>query len=356
VLSKLNEHVMAKPSKKEEIRARNLFRTYLRVTLLIQSRLLERAGRRSVGGIFCSQRMFRWIATGFCICAGMWSASCAFASDPAAAPVMALAGAPGDALPDAPVPQAPVTEKGMPVAILKDQIAIWTSPVRIRTHDLIWLLPLGAATGVTLATDTDTMREVSRDRTFNKDSVNASNYLLGSEIAIPVGLYGVGLFKNNSHARETGILSGEALADGIVVQEVTKVIFRRERPLYNNAAGDFFASNVGTSGSFPSSHSMLAWALAGVVAGEYPSRWVQVGVYSLATSVSLTRVLGQEHFPSDVLVGGAAGWLIGHYVFEKHQTHHVTHRLQLKHSDGRQCRDYCSGLSAPCLECGPHHD
>lgn len=59
-----------------------------------------------------------------------------------------LIGAPGDGLPDAPVAQAPVTERDMPIAILKDQIVVWTSPVRIRTHDLIWLLPLRAAAGV----------------------------------------------------------------------------------------------------------------------------------------------------------------------------------------------------------------
>jgi membrane-associated phospholipid phosphatase len=134
-------------------------------------------------------------------------------------------------------------------------------------------------------------------------------------------LYGVGLFKSDAHARETGILSGEALADSVVLDQVTKIIFRRERPLYNNAAGDFFSSNAGKNNSFPSSHSMLAWTIAGVTAGEYPSRWVQLGTYSLATSVSLMRVLGQEHFPTDVLVGGAAGWLIGHYVFKKHSVH-----------------------------------
>jgi membrane-associated phospholipid phosphatase len=179
---------------------------------------------------------------------------------------------------------------------------------------------------LTLTTDTDAMRDVSRDRSFNKANVNASNALLGSEIAIPLGLYSVGLFKGNLHARETGILSGEALADGVIVEEVAKVIFRRERPLYNNAAGDFFASNVGTNGSFPSSHSTIAWTLAAVVAGEYPSKWMQLGVYSMASSVSLTRVLGQEHFPTDVLVGGATGWLIGHYVFRKHRLHHETIR------------------------------
>ena len=228
---------------------------------------------------------------------------------------------PGDTLPDAPNAQMPMTEKGLPLAILKDQVAIWTSPVRIRAHDLIWLLPLGAATGVTLATDTDAMQDLSRNPSFNKDSVNASNALLGSEIAIPVMLYGAGLFKGDAHARETGILSGEALADSVVLDQVTKIIFRRERPLYNNAAGDFFSSNAGNNKSFPSSHSMLAWTIAGVTAGEYPSKWVQLGAYSLATSVSVMRVLGQEHFPTDVLVGGAAGWLIGHYVFKKHSVH-----------------------------------
>ena len=245
------------------------------------------------------------------------------ATDGSAEIVTAYADASGDDLPDAPTPppQRAVTEKGLPLSILKDQIPIWTSPSRIRIHDLTWLLPLGAAIGVTLATDTDTMREVSRDRTFNKDSVNASNALLGGQIAIPVGLYSVGLLNGNAHARETGILSGEAFADGVIVDQIVKVIFRRERPLYNNAAGNFFVSNLPTSGSFPSSHSTNAWTLAGVVAREYPSKWVQLSVYSIASGVSLTRVLGQEHFPSDVLVGGAAGWLIGHYVSKKHHPH-----------------------------------
>jgi membrane-associated phospholipid phosphatase len=225
---------------------------------------------------------------------------------------------PDQSLPAAPSPHKPVTEKGLPLAIIKDQIPIWTSPVRVRPHDLIWLLPLGAATGVTLATDTDTMRQISHDRTFNKNNVNVSNPLLGGEIAVPVVLYGVGLFKADAHARETGLLSGEALVDSVVVEEVTKIIFRRERPLANNAEGDFFTSGNGTGSSFPSSHSALAWSAAAVLGGEYPSKWVQLGVYTVATGVSVTRVLGQEHFPTDVLVGAAAGWLIGHYVFTKH--------------------------------------
>jgi hypothetical protein len=268
--------------------------------------------------------VFGWWTLYICILTGSCPAEYAFASDLQIA-AQGPSVSPDEALPDAPEAQSSLTEKRLPLAILKDQIPIWTSPVKVRTHDLIWLVPLGAATGIALAIDTTVMRDVSHDRTFNKDNVNVSNTLLGSEFAIPVGLYSVGVFKHDAHARETGILSGEALADSVVVVEVSKLIFRRERPLYNDAAGDFFAPNVGRSGSFPSSHSMLAWTMAGVVAGEYPAKWVQIAVYSIASGVSLTRVLGQEHFPSDVLVGATVGWLIGHYVFDKHQLRPLVH-------------------------------
>jgi membrane-associated phospholipid phosphatase len=54
------------------------------------------------------------------------------------------------------------------------------------------------------------------------------------------------------------------------------------------------------------------------LADEYPSLLNRLLIYSAATGVSLTRVVGQQHFPSDVVVGSAAGWLIGHYVFKRH--------------------------------------
>ena len=124
---------------------------------------------------------FRRLLLSFCLCSGLSVALCAYASEPSPKPLMPPSDAPADGLPDAPEQQVPVTEKGLPLAILKDQRAIWSSPVRIRTHDLIWRFPLGAATGVTLPTDTYDAR-TTRDPGFNKDSVNASNALLGGRL------------------------------------------------------------------------------------------------------------------------------------------------------------------------------
>ena len=142
--------------------------------------------------------------------------------------------------------------------------------------------------------------------------------LIGGFIAAPVALYGFGHFHQNEHARESGLLSGEALLDGLVVEQGMKLIFWRERPNVDNARGKFFQSSAGLDSSFPSSHSVVAWATAAAIATEYPRPWTQILVYSAATGVSVTRLLGQQHFPSDVLVGSAAGWLVGRYVIHHH--------------------------------------
>ncbi len=215
-----------------------------------------------------------------------------------------------------------VTVGNTPFHILKDQAAIWTSPVHIRTNDLVWLVPLAGATGAAIATDHHTMASVvSHDPGFNQTNINFSNGLLGGILFVPAVLF-LGDFNDGAHEREAGILGGEAIIDGVIVEQGMKLIFWRERPDVDNARGLFFQGSAGANSSFPSTHSTLAWATAAVVAGEYPKVWTQIAVYTMATGVSLTRVLGQEHFPSDVLVGSAAGWLIGHYVYRsRHQYH-----------------------------------
>jgi len=229
-------------------------------------------------------------------------------------------------VPDAPKPQvsasnnAPsadaVTLRNTPLHLLHDQGGIWSSPFRISGDDMKFLLPLAVATGAAMATDTRAMTQVVPiNASLNQHSTDASNILIGGFIATPVALYGLGHFKQDPHASEAGILTGEAMVDSVAVEQGMKLIFWRERPSQDGARGHFFESDAGIDSSFPSSHSVVAWSAAAVLAGEYPSRWSQLFIYSAAAGVSVTRILGQQHFPSDVLVGSAAGWLVGRYVF-----------------------------------------
>ena len=240
------------------------------------------------------------------------------------------------ALPDAPAPTAtpdansgsdkPVTVKGSIMRGLHDEVAVLTSPARFQVRDLRWFVPLTAATATAFVTDEKTMQEVvTSNPSFNQRAIDVSNGMVGGVIAMPVALFAAGSLRHDDHARETGILGSQAMVNAFLVGELVKLVSFRERPNVDNGEGRFFVGSSGANSSFVSEHSLIAWSSAAVVAGEYKSPWVQAGVYSLATGVSVTRVLGREHFPSDVLLGSAAGWLIGHYVYK---VHHHWHRAE----------------------------
>ncbi len=234
------------------------------------------------------------------------------------------------ALPDAPSAQAQVASqnqdgvslRGLPKRILLDEKAAILSPARIHSRDLVWLVPLAGASAAAFATDTRTMRDVvTQDTGVNNTAATVSDGLRDGFIGVPVLLYGVGAWQHQERAREAGLLSGEAMVDAFALSEAVKFVTFRERPLVDNARGRFFAGVTNGNSSFPSGHAMVAWSSAAVLAEEYRRPWQQVGIYALASGVSLTRVVGQQHFPSDVLIGSATGWLFGHYVYRKHHRH-----------------------------------
>jgi membrane-associated phospholipid phosphatase len=209
-----------------------------------------------------------------------------------------------------------VTLSSLPKNFLQDQKAIWTSPLHLQLNDVEWMAPFLATTGLLIASDHHTMTQlVKTNSTARQQSEDISNGGVAALAFVPAAMYLGSLISYSPHAQETGLLAGEAFVDSLVVGEVTKYIFQRQPPTVNNAHGDFFKT---PDGSFPSNHSLAAWSLATVVAQEYPGIWTQLGVYSLATAVSISRITAYQHFPSDVLVGSVSGYLIGRYVYSAH--------------------------------------
>ncbi len=249
----------------------------------------------------------------------------------AQSPSGSLSAVDSSGIPDTPQPQVAntmpanldskeqVTLRGTPKDILKEQEAIWTSPVRIRDRNLAYLVPLGLAATVAITADHQVMSSARLDDpSLNSHADTASNGLLGGFVVAPIIIYGLGHIHHDDHATETGILAGEAMVDSLVVDEVLKASTMRERPALDGAKGKFFQSSVGLDSSFPSTHCIIAWSSAAVIASEYPGPMTKITAYGLATGLSMTRILARQHFPSDVLVGSAVGWLVGRYVFHKH--------------------------------------
>ena len=214
-----------------------------------------------------------------------------------------------------------LTTLGTPNRILQDQKDIWTSPLRLRPIDAEWLVPLGVGAGLLLGSDTHTMNDlVHTNATSQKRAGELSNGGLAALAAIPAGGYIWSLFNHAPQARETGLLTAEALGDSLIVTEAMKFLSRRERPTVDGAKGQFFKGSLFDS-SFPSNHATTAWAIASVVGDEYPGWLTRTTVYGLASAISVSRIVADKHFPSDVLVGSATGWLAGRYVYRKHHNY-----------------------------------
>jgi PAP2 superfamily protein len=205
---------------------------------------------------------------------------------------------------------------------LGDQAGIWTSPLRLHAQDALWLLPLAGATAVSLHYDVQTLQQVSTSPNSIRMSNDLSNVGAYGAIGAAGATYIIGKVTHNETARETGVLSLEAIADSGLVTEVLKLATNRQRPYMGTGQGHFWpdGSNIyTTNGSFPSEHATIVWAFSHVVVDETPGhRWLHLGLYAVAAGVSAARVTSRNHFPSDVIVGSAIGYLVGGYVYRQH--------------------------------------
>jgi hypothetical protein len=224
------------------------------------------------------------------------------------------------ALPDSPVPSpdAP-TVRNLPRNLLHDQEAIWTFPLHTSEGGVVEGVLLVAGAAALGAEDRHIMQDHFLDMDTNNKADTASQGLTGLLGAAPAVVWGIGKIHHNDEAEQTGVMGGEAMIDAVAVNQVIKICSRRERPTVDDAKGKFFQPGVGFDSSFPSDHSMIAWSSAAAIASQYNGFMTKFIAYGLASGVSVTRVVSRNHFPSDVLVGSAVGWMIGRYVHHRHR-------------------------------------
>ena len=215
--------------------------------------------------------------------------------------------------------------------VAKDQRGIVTSPARIRKKDLVWLIPMAAATATAFGFDREALEHVSSDPARTNHFATASSV---TGFYIPMATSGsawlAGHFRHDDHLRETGTLAALAMADTAIFTTFMKFGSDRVRPQPNGVgheSGEFWPDGryLHPATSFPSGHAANAFAAAHLIADEYPGWKVKLVAYGLAAATGFERVEAREHFPSDVLVGGAVGYLIGGYVFDHHSMRAKSH-------------------------------
>src|SRR6185369_1876451 len=176
--------------------------------------------------------------------------------------------------------------KRLPRYIVQDQKAIWTSPFHTSKANAKWWAIFGGTTAVLIASD----RWTSKQLPNTKDQLAVSTWTsrLGaaySLLPISGAFYFIGLGAGNDRLRETGILGFEALANTEILATIIKLATHRQRPVDGNGNGAFWGSKGSyLNASFPSGHAINSWALASIVAHEYPRPLIiPITAYGLST-------------------------------------------------------------------------
>jgi hypothetical protein len=208
--------------------------------------------------------------------------------------------------------------------VVHDQKLIWAYPeraVRGKHWKPALAVAIGTATLVALDPYTEPyFHNESRFGGYKTGPLRGRNTTL-VEVLTPAAFYVTGLAIHSPHARNTGLLAAEALAGAQIACFAMKQAVGRETPSDIPPGGSLrntwfqYRGGLTNGGSFPSGHSASAFGVAAVLAARYGEhRWVPWAAYGAATFLALSRLPDQAHFPSDIFLGAAMGYGIGHFV------------------------------------------
>lgn len=166
------------------------------------------------------------------------------------------------------------------------------------------------------AVDREVYQRVSLPTVYDKDWGRLLRIMgfLPTWIALAVGVALVEgeVPATRARARRRGWLLFWGAAGSGIAAELLKLTLRRERPGPHDGLHvfrDFAERTFSSAGlALPSSHTMVAFGGAAMVARLYPrARWVG---YTLAAGCGISRVLHRAHFLSDVVLAAGMGWLV----------------------------------------------
>lgn len=183
-------------------------------------------------------------------------------------------------------------------------IEIYTTPIRLESEPIVgWLALIGTAFTI----DQDVRDYTFAQHTPARDSFFNSITYLGHPVVDLVIVGGLALFGED----EVAYKSANAVVYSGILTQAIKLVVGRPRPYVENQSVKPFSWDD-DYWSFPSGHTASAFALARVLAEEYPD--YKGLFYGGALLVGLSRIYLDKHHASDVVAGAAIGLFASRHV------------------------------------------
>ncbi|MFQ5450229.1 MAG: phosphatase PAP2 family protein [Nitrospinaceae bacterium] len=199
------------------------------------------------------------------------------------------------------------------LGFLTDGLHVISSPLRWNKTDWFKVGLVLGTTGAFFALDNDIQEFVQDNRTGATNDLSDIFERFGNGATVVPALaayYLFGHFLKYDRAERVALLSLESFAITGALAAALKFGVGRERPNTGENSTTFEGPGQGGT-SFPSGHSITAFAVATVFATEYDDYPLVAPIaYGIATLTALERLNDNKHWASDVFFGGALGYFI----------------------------------------------
>ena len=208
----------------------------------------------------------------------------------------------------------------------------FVQPVKWKGADWIRFSVIAILTVSIIQVDED-VRKLALD---NPKYVNTVPMEIGNQwggfFLVPISAVALlthGTLSDNHTTKKLGFEIAQAALYSETISFISKGCIGRSRPFTNRGSNDYkpFTFFDSPQNSFPAGHVDAAFALSTVLAKNTDSGWLKVASYIPAGLTVVSRIYQDEHWASDVFLGGAIGYFVGNWVVNLHDQKESTIEL-----------------------------
>jgi len=208
------------------------------------------------------------------------------------------------------------------IITLKDAGAYCIAPLHFTGKEWLYTGTVVGGTALIMTTDKEVRRQLGRNTSvsINHDFWDGPYYYGHGLVAglFSGGVYLTGLFTRSDDLRVTGRMLMESIAFSGSFVLILKVVTGRGRPYISEGQWNFKGFKVKDDYmSFSSNHSAVAFAMSTVLSQRIHNVWASIGLYGIAGLTALSRVVNNQHWLSDIVLGSVMGMGAGYFVIQR---------------------------------------
>jgi membrane-associated phospholipid phosphatase len=160
-------------------------------------------------------------------------------------------------------------------------------------------------------------------------------------------LYTIGLITRESELRKTGRMLLQSLVYSGTVTMALRYVTGRHRPFTSSGNQYEFSwfNSAGDTQSFPSGHTVVAFATSTILAEQIDTWWARGILYSFAALTAYARLHYDKHWFSDVFFGAALGFGSSMFVIHREREREKEDKRKMKKGGGFSISPALNGIN-----------